>query len=136
MECMCFFVFCTTFFIAKIVKWIFFGFRYNGKIDAFCNPNALNLNPDLLFIYCHDYKHLPFSNKPYQPEMNFIENKYSPGLLMSCSGLLHVTNSMTIYYSKLLDSCIKTRITWKIFEDFLGKYKFFFKSLWNINTKK
>ena len=24
----------------------------------------------------YDYKHLPFSNKPYQPEMNFFENKY------------------------------------------------------------
>ena len=29
-----------------------------------------------MFIFCHDYKHLPFSNKPYKPEMNFIEIKY------------------------------------------------------------
>ena len=36
-------------------------------------------------------KHPPFSNKPYQPEMDFIENKYSPGLLMSYTELLHVT---------------------------------------------
>ena len=32
-----------------------------------------------MFIFCYDYKHLPFSNKPYLPEMNFFENKYSPG---------------------------------------------------------
>ena len=24
-------------------------------------------------IFCYDYKYLPFSNKPYQPEMKFIE---------------------------------------------------------------
>ena len=24
-----------------------------------------------IFIFCYDYKHLPFSNKPYQPEMKF-----------------------------------------------------------------
>ena len=30
-------------------------------------------------IFCYDYKHLPFSNMPYQSEMNFIENKHLPG---------------------------------------------------------
>ena len=38
-----------------------------------------------IFIFCYDYKHLPFSNKPYPPAMNL------PGLLMPCPGLLHVT---------------------------------------------
>ena len=41
-------------------------------------------------IFSYDYKHLPLSNRPQQPEMNFIENKYLPGLLMSCPGLLHI----------------------------------------------
>ena len=36
-------------------------------------------------------KHLPFSNKSYQPEINVNENKYLTGLLMSCQRLLHVT---------------------------------------------
>ena len=44
-----------------------------------------------IYHFCYDYKLLPFSNKPYQPEMNFIENKHLLGLLVSCSGLLHVT---------------------------------------------
>ena len=39
----------------------------------------------------YDYKHLPFSNKPYQSEINFNENKYLTGLLIPCSGLLHAT---------------------------------------------
>ena len=30
---------------------------------------------DIYYFY-YEYKHLPFSNKPYQPEINFIENKY------------------------------------------------------------
>ena len=30
----------------------------------------------MLIIFCYDYKHLPFLSKPYQPEMNFIENKH------------------------------------------------------------
>ena len=34
---------------------------------------------------------MPFSNKPYQPEMNLIENKYLSGLLISHPGSLHVT---------------------------------------------
>ena len=34
---------------------------------------------------------MPFSNKPYQPEMNLIENKHLSGLLMSHPGSLHVT---------------------------------------------
>ena len=33
------------------------------------------------------------SSKPYQSEINFIENKYLPGLLMSYPRLLHVTVS-------------------------------------------
>ena len=45
----------------------------------------------MLTIFCYDYKHLPFSNKPYQPEMNFTENKHLPDHLMSCSGLLQAT---------------------------------------------
>ena len=32
-----------------------------------------------------------FSNKPYQPEIDLIENKHLPGLLMSRPGSLHVT---------------------------------------------
>ena len=56
-------------------------------------------------------------------------------LLMSCPGLLHVQHNI-IYQSKLLDSCIKTRITEKYQRNFLGKYKIFIKSLWNINTRK
>ena len=35
----------------------------------------------------YDYKHLPFSSKPYQPEMSFIEKKHLLGLLMSNPGL-------------------------------------------------
>ena len=27
----------------------------------------------MLRFFCYDYKHLLFSKKPYQPEMNFIE---------------------------------------------------------------
>ena len=42
-------------------------------------------------IFCYDYKHPLFSNKPYQPEMNFIKNKYLPDLLMPSPGLFHVT---------------------------------------------
>ena len=42
-------------------------------------------------IFSYDYKHLPLSNKPYQPKMNFIENKYLPVILMSRPGLLHIT---------------------------------------------
>ena len=35
---------------------------------------------------------LPFSNKSYQQEIvEFTDNKYSPGLLISCPGMLHVT---------------------------------------------
>ena len=34
---------------------------------------------------------LGLDTKPYQPEMNFTENKYLPGLLLLCPGLLHVT---------------------------------------------
>ena len=34
---------------------------------------------------------IPFSNKPYQPEMNLIENKHLSGLLMSHPGSLHAT---------------------------------------------
>ena len=46
----------------------------------------------MFIIFCFAYKHLALSNKPYQPEKNFIENKYLPGLLMSFP-LLHVTIS-------------------------------------------
>ena len=42
-------------------------------------------------IFCYGYKHLPFSNKPYQPEMNFTENKYLLDILILYPGLLHVT---------------------------------------------
>ena len=45
----------------------------------------------IYLFFCYDYKHLPFSNKPYQPEMNFTEKKYLPGLLMPCPAFLHVT---------------------------------------------
>ena len=45
-----------------------------------------------MFInFCYDYEHLPFSCKPYKPEMNYTETKYLPGLSNSCPGLLHVT---------------------------------------------
>ena len=46
---------------------------------------------DIFIIFCYDHKHLLFSNKPYQPEMNFIQNKYLPGLLMLCPGSFHAT---------------------------------------------
>ena len=42
-------------------------------------------------ILCYDYKHLTFSNKLYQPEMSFIENKYLAGFLISCPELVHAT---------------------------------------------
>ena len=45
----------------------------------------------MLIIFYYDCKHLPFSNKPHQPEMNFTENKYLTGISMSCPGLLHLT---------------------------------------------
>ena len=45
----------------------------------------------LLTTFFNDYKHLSFSNMPYQPEMNFIENKYLVDILMSYQGLLHIT---------------------------------------------
>ena len=45
-------------------------------------------------MFCCDYKHLAFSNKPYRPEMNFTENKHLPGFLISCPGLL-LTCSVT-----------------------------------------
>ena len=32
-----------------------------------------------------------FTNKPYEPKMNVIENKCLTGLLMSCTELLHAT---------------------------------------------
>ena len=44
-----------------------------------------------IYYFCYDYKYLLFSNKPYQPQINFIGNKYLPGLLMSCSGFSDVT---------------------------------------------
>ena len=47
-------------------------------------------------MFCYDYKHLPFANKSYQTEMNFTENKYLTGLLMSCPGLLHVTVNLAV----------------------------------------
>ena len=31
------------------------------------------------------------SNKPDQPERNFIKNKYLPGPFMACPGLPHVS---------------------------------------------
>ena len=31
---------------------------------------------EIFIIFCYDYKHLPFSSKPYQPQMNVMENKY------------------------------------------------------------
>ena len=46
---------------------------------------------EMCISFCYDCKYLSFSNKRYQPEMNFIENKYLTGLLMSYPGLLHVT---------------------------------------------
>ena len=70
----------------------------------------------MFIIFCYGYKHLLFS---YQPEMNFIENKYLPGLLMSYPGLLHV----------------KTGITEKVLQEYFGKYIILVKSLWNINTR-
>ena len=59
----------------------------------FPDSRYVSSNPavEMLIIFCYDYKHLSFSNKPYQPEINFIENKYLTGLLMSCPGLLPVT---------------------------------------------
>ena len=45
----------------------------------------------MLIIVCQDYKHLPFLNKPYQPQTNFIESKYLPDVLMSCPRLFPVT---------------------------------------------
>ena len=78
----------------------------------------------MLIIFCYNYKHLPFSNMPYQPEINFIENKHLPGFQF-----IVAFNSMTIYLSKLLGSCIKTRITKRILEELFWKYKIFIKSL-------
>ena len=40
-----------------------------------------------LSFFCNDYKHLSFTNTPYQEEMNFVENNHLSGLLMSCPGL-------------------------------------------------
>ena len=37
---------------------------------------------ETIIIFSRDYKNLPFSNELYQPEMNFIENKYLTDLLM------------------------------------------------------
>ena len=48
-------------------------------------------NTEVFIIFCYGYKHLSFSNKPYQPEMNFTENKYLLDILISYPGLLHVT---------------------------------------------
>ena len=31
---------------------------------------------EIFLIYCYDYNHLPFLNKPHQPEMSFTENAY------------------------------------------------------------
>ena len=43
-----------------------------------CEMLFINLDPDTfeITIFCFHYKHLSFSNKPYQPEINFIKNKY------------------------------------------------------------
>ena len=30
---------------------------------------------EIFIIFCYEYKHLPFSNMPYQPEINFTDNK-------------------------------------------------------------
>ena len=48
-------------------------------------------NNILLRYYFFDYKHLFFLNTPHESEMNFIENNYLPGLLMSYPTLLHAT---------------------------------------------
>ena len=43
------------------------------------------------FLWVQTSAFIKVSNKSYKQEMNFIENKYLTSLLMSCSGLLHVT---------------------------------------------
>ena len=52
---------------------------------------GVSANVTLRIVFDFKKKHLPFSNKPFQPEMNFIVNKHLPGLFMSCPRLLHVT---------------------------------------------
>ena len=53
----------------------------------FMNMSIMKILGETTFVNSSFVK--SFSNKPYQPEMNFIENQ--PGLLMSCPGLLHET---------------------------------------------
>ena len=47
--------------------WTAFDFK---KINIVCRWD--------IYYFCYDYKHLPSSNKPYQPEIKFIGNKYLP----------------------------------------------------------
>ena len=58
---------------------------------------------------------------PTNQKCTLFENKYLPGLLMSCPGLLHVKVYNIIWQVKLLDRCIKTTITEKTLEDFSEK---------------
>ena len=51
MEFTCFFVFCTKFSIAKIVKQDLFGIVIMEKCITFCNRDTLNSNPVVLEVY-------------------------------------------------------------------------------------
>ena len=55
---------------------------------TFKNQNEYTV--EIFIVFCYDYKHLPFSNKRYQPEMNFMDYKYLAGLVMSCPGFFLV----------------------------------------------
>ena len=52
---------------------------------------SFSFHCEIFIIFCYDYKHLSFSNKPYQKEMNLTDDKHLPGILMPCSELLQVT---------------------------------------------
>ena len=58
------------------------------KVFDFKKLKIIQYTVDIFIIFCYDYKHLPLSNKPNQPESNFTRKLY---ILMSCPGLLPVT---------------------------------------------
>ena len=60
--------YCTRQYLILFRMWIYSKSSLTGIMFGF---KKLKKYPVEIFIFCYDYKHLPFSNKIYQPEINF-----------------------------------------------------------------
>ena len=66
--------------------WVKSAFK---KVFDFKKLKIVSFKILIIFYNC---EHMPFSNnKPYEPDMNFMENEYLRSFSMSGPGPLHVT---------------------------------------------